>query len=413
MAVNINQLFKNIRPTNVFRSLQYRNYKLYFIGQGISLIGTWMQRMAVSWLVYTLTHSAFMLGVVTFAGQIPSFILSPYAGVITDKYNKYHILLITQVAAMIQAGILATIVLTGHYNITAILTLSVMLGIINAFDVPSRQSMINNLIEKREDLPNAIALNSTMVNLARLLGPVAAGVILAEFGEGICFLLNAISFIAVIICLLYMRIPYEPVKKSNNNVWIDFKEGFIYLKNNAPIRRMIILLGLISLIMMPFSTLLPVFAKDVFKGNAGTFGLLNGTMGAGALTGALYLAASSSAKLKFKVVLFTIFLFGSSILLFACTTFLPLALFFIASTGIGMMMFMATGNTYLQTNVSDQMRGRVMSFYAMAFFGMMPIGSFFIGMLAEYTSAATTLKIEGITGILIATIFTRQVLVKR
>ena len=408
-----NKLFNKFRLSEVFRSLRYRNYKLYFIGQSISLVGTWMQRMAVSWLIYSLTHSSFMLGAAVFAGQIPSFVLSPYAGVITDKYNKYKILVITQIASMIQASILAFIVLTHQYNITAIFILSALLGIINAFDVPSRQSLINKLIDKKEDLPNAIALNSTMVNLARLLGPVAAGIVLAAFGEGICFLLNAVSFIAVIICLLYMHISYEPVEKSKNKIWEDFREGFIYLKNSRPLRRMIILLGLISLIMMPFSTLLPVFAKDIFKGNAGTFGLLNATLGAGALTGAFYLAAASTKRLRFKKILVAVFIFGSALLLFALTSIFPLALCFIALTGFGMMMCIAAGNTYLQTNVSDQMRGRVMSFYAMAFFGMQPVGSFLIGLLAEYTGAENTLKIEGIIGLLIAALFTRFALVKK
>jgi MFS family permease len=390
---------------HIYRSLKYPNYRLYFIGQSISLIGTWMQRMAVSWLVYRLTGSALMLGIVTFASQIPTFLLSPYGGVVSDRYNRYKILLITQITAMIQASILAAMVLTGYYTIPAIILLSVMLGIINAFDTPSRQSLLIVLVEDKNDLPNAIALNSSVINLARLLGPTIAGAVLASMGEGVCFLLNAVSFIAVIICLLCMKLPQETYVKPVKNLWADFQEGYDYLKRTSALKNMILLLACISFLLMPFSTLLPVVAKEVFKGDATTFGLLNGITGLGALAGAFHLAVSKSGKSMNRVVLWAAFLYGVSLLLFASTTYLPVALLFMAMTGFGMMTCIAGGNTFLQTYVEDKMRGRVMSFYTMAFFGMQPFGSFLTGILADTIGARLTLAIQGAAGIGTAIVF--------
>jgi len=402
-----------MKLSSIYRSLQYPNYRLYFIGQSISLIGTWMQRIAISWLVYRITHSASMLGVVTFAGLIPTFILSPYGGVITDRVDRFKILLGTQIAAMIQASILAAIILAGYNNMNVIITLSVILGIINAFDTPSRQALVITLVDDKADLPNAIALNSSMVHMARFIGPSIAGIIVARFGEGICFLLNAASFIAVITCLLLMKIQKRPIKKSGKKVWEDFSEGFIYLKQSVPLRRVIIMLGLISLIMMPFSTLLPVFAKDIFKGDATTYGHINAVSGLGALIGTIYLATLKTSKFLSKLLLIAAAAFGCGLILFSFSTNLFVAFAFMTIAGFGMMLCIAAGNTFVQTNVSDQMRGRVMSFYAMAFFGMQPIGSLFVGIIAKHLGARTTLAWQGVAGILIAIIFIPFLLKKK
>jgi MFS family permease len=394
-----------MRLQQIYSSLKYPNYRLYFIGQSVSLIGTWMQRMAVSWLVYRLTGSAFMLGMVTFASQIPTFLLSPYGGVISDRYNRYKILLATQIAAMIQAAVLAVMVLSGVYNMPAILILSVILGIINAFDTPARQSLLVALVGDKTNLPNAIALNSSVINLARLLGPTIAGAVLASMGEGVCFLLNAISFIAVIVCLLLMKLPGETYVKPAKNLWADFREGYDYLKRTYVLKNMILLLACISFLMMPFATLLPVVAKDVFNGDATTFGWLNGVTGLGALIGAFHLALVKPGKALDKIVLAATVVYGISLLLFASTTYLPLAMLIMTVTGFGMMTCIAGGNTFIQTHVADKMRGRVMSFYTMAFFGMQPFGSFLLGIIADYIGARYTLALQGAAGLLTAIVF--------
>src|SRR5512136_2260572 len=275
----------------IFRSLKYKNYRLFFGGQSISLIGTWMQRIALPWLVYHITGSAFLLGLVGFAGQIPTFLLSPLAGVVTDKFNRYRVLLITQVASLIQSSILAALALTGVIQIWHIVVLSIALGCINAFDVPSRHSFVIEMVEGKEDLGNAIALNSMMFNGARLIGPSVAGIMLATTGEGICFLINAISYIFVIISLLLMRNVKREVKRKSGNMLTEMKEGFNYTFGFAPIKYLLLLLALVSLFGSSYQVLMPVFAKDILKGGSDTFGYLMGAAGFGALVGALFLAS--------------------------------------------------------------------------------------------------------------------------
>jgi MFS family permease len=391
--------------TTIYRSLQYPNYRLYFIGQSISLIGTWMQRIAISWLVYRLTHSPSMLGIISFAQLIPTFLLSPYGGVVTDRFDRYKILLATQIASMIQAGLLTAAVMTKHYDMNVLIVLSVMLGIINAFDMPSRQSLVISLVDDKAALPNAIALNSSMVHMARFIGPSIAGIIVATYGEGICFLLNTISFIAVITCLLLMKIPKQVIKKSGKKVWEDFSEGFLYLSKSVPLRRVIIMLGLISLLMMPFTTLLPVFAKDIFNGDAATYGHINAVSGLGALVGTFYLATLKTSKYLTNILLIAISVFSAALIAFSFSGNLYVALAFMTFAGFGMMLCISAGNTFIQTNVSEQMRGRVMSFYAMAFFGMQPIGSLLVGIVAKHIGARHTLMIEGALGAIISIIF--------
>ncbi|WP_018614240.1 MFS transporter [Segetibacter koreensis] len=381
------------------RALQYYNFRLYFSGQAISLIGTWMQRIAVSWLVYSVTHSALMLGVVGFAGQIPVMLLSPYAGAFTDRHSRYRILLRTQIAAMLQAGVLTLMVMKGFYNIPGIIFLSVVLGVINAFDTPARQALMIVLIDDKSDLPNAIALNSSMVTLARLLGPAAAGILLSSFGESICFLINFLSFIAVIVSLLLMKLKIPERKKQQENIWEGLVEGYNYLKHHRGIRLAILLMALTSFLVMPYSTLLPVYAKTVFKGDVTTYSWLNSISGLGALMGAIFMTNLKPGRSLPKIIVYSSLLMSVSLALFSFTSYFPLALFLLMLGESGMLAQIAATNTYIQTNVDEKMRGRVISYYVMAFQGMQPIGSFLIGFSAHYITAPHTVLIEGLAGI--------------
>ncbi len=387
------------------RALKYRNFQLYMGGQSISLVGTWMQRIAVSWLVYELTGSAFILGLVAFASRIPMLILSPYAGAYVDRHSRYKTLLVTQAASMLQAGLLALVVLLNSYNITIIILLSIMLGVINAFDAPSRQSLMIILVQNKTDLPNAIALNSSMVTLARLIGPAVAGILLSTVGEGICFLINFLSFIAVISSLLMMNITIPPRKKNIEPIWMNLRQGFTYLKRNPALSYTILLMALLSLIVMPYITLLPVYAKNIFKGDVTTFSWLNIISGLGALMGAVYVARLKEEKSLLKVIIGAGLLISVSLVLFAYSTYFPLSLFLIMMGECGLLTFVASTNTFLQTHVEEHMRGRVISYYVMAFGGMIPIGSLIIGLLAHLTSAPFALLIEGLIGIIIIILF--------
>lgn len=392
----------------IFRPLRYRNFRLYFTGQSVSLIGTWMQRMAVSWLVYNMTHSAWLLGVVTFAGQIPTLLLSPYGGAMSDRHSRYRILLITQIASLVQAAALAALLLTGHYSTVGVIGLSLLLGMINAFDIPARQSLMIELVDDREDLPNAITLNSTMVNMARLVGPVVAGVLLTNFGEGFCFLVNAISFAAVIGSLLLIKVPPRVLQKPSGNVWIGLKDGYAYLRRMPELRLIIMLMAGISFVALPYSTLLPVFAKDVFHGDAGTFSWLNSISGLGALAGAFCLASLAPSRDRGYVVLASAALFGASLIGFSLTTWFPLALFFILTEGAGMIVNISGSNAFIQTKVADEMRGRVLSYFVMAFQGMQPLGSLVIGWVAHRIGPQHTVLGQGVLALLIVAFFAWQ-----
>lgn len=387
------------------KALHYYNFQLYFSGQAISLVGTWMQRIAVNWLVYTVTHSAFMLGLVSFAGQIPLLILSPYSGAFVDRHSRYRTLLVTQIASMMQAGLLALMVLMGYYNIPLIILLSVILGVINAFDTPARQSLMIVLVQNKADLPNAIALNSSMVTLARLIGPAMAGILLSSFGEGICFLVNFLSFIAVIVSILLMKIQIPERKKHTEPIWKGLKEGFTYLQHHKGIRAAIALMAVTSLVVMPYSNLFPVFAQTVFKGNVTTFSWLNSISGLGALLGAIYMTTIKPGTNLLRLIVLSSILLAASLLLFAYSSSLPLALFFIMIGEAGMLAQIAATNTYVQTNVEEHMRGRVISYYVMAFQGMQPIGSLLVGWSAHAGSAPATVFMEGLAGFVIALLF--------
>jgi len=390
-----------------FRAFKSRNYRLFFSGQSISLVGTWMQKTAVSWVVYSLTHSTLMLGVSLFASQFPSFLLTLIGGVVSDRYNRYKVLLITQVASMVQAVLLALLILTKHYNVWEVLGLSVMLGTINAFDVPARQSLVYEMVEDKSDLPNALALNSSMVNLSRLIGPGLAGIILEKFGDDVCFFLNAFSFVAVICSLLMMRLPKYVPKKITKNVFEELKDGYNYIKRTPSISFIIIMLGLISLFVLPYSTLIPYYARDVFKGTASTFGIIDSCIGLGALCGAIFLASLKPGSNLKKVLAINTLIFGTGLVLFSHEGNYPLALVFATVSGFGMMSQITISNTIIQTTVDMNMRGRVISFYAMAFFGMQPIGGLLIGAISKWAGTMNTLLGEGIMALLIGLLHLR------
>lgn len=393
---------------NTFRSLQYRNYKLFFSGQSVSLIGTWMQRIATPWLVYSLTDSVFLLGLVGFAGQIPTFVLSPFAGVLVDRWNRYTILIITQCLAMLQAFMLTFLFFSHTIQVWHIVVLSIFLGFVNAFDTPARQALVVDLIEKKEDLGNAIALNSSMVNGARLFGPAIAGVLISLTGEGMCFLVNGISYIFVIVSLLMMHISLTRKAAKNKLILHELKEGFRYTFGFAPIRSIILLLALVSLTGMPYTVLMPYFAKSVLHGGPHTFGFLMGSSGIGALAGAMYMASRKSVLGLGKFVPMFAALFGIGLIAFALSHYLVLSMALLLLTGLGMIMQMTSSNTILQTIVDDDKRGRVMSFYAMAFMGTAPFGSLIAGALASKIGAPDTLIIGGIFCILGALVFARK-----
>jgi MFS family permease len=376
------------------RALQYRNYRLYFGGQGISLIGTWMQRIAMSWLVYRLTNSAFMLGLIGFAGSIPSFIFGPIAGVLADRYNRRRMLIITQSLALLQAFILALLVLGGKITIWQILLLGIFLGFVEALDMPMRQSFMVEIVQKK-DLGNAIALNSSMVNSSRLLGPSIAGVLIASMGEGMCFLLNSVSYLAVIISLLAMRVPPGELSARRSHILEELREGLLYAYSFRPIRSILMLLALVSLVGMPYSVLMPVFARDVLHGGPHTLGFLLGGAGVGALTGAIYLASRKSVLGLGRWIAMAAGIFGTGLIIFSLSRVFWFSLVLMLVTGFGMIVQMASSNTVLQTIVEENKRGRVMSLYAMAFRGMVPFGSLLAGIMASRLGAPLTLVIGG------------------
>lgn len=381
-----------ISTFNAFRS---RNYRLYFTGQSVSLIGTWMQKTAVSWVVYTLTHSKFMLGVTLFATMFPSFLLSFIGGVVSDRYNRFKVLLITQVVSMIQAILLTILIFFKHYSVWEIIVLSVLLGIVNAFDVPARQSLVYDMVDDKKNLPNALALNSSMVNLSRLIGPGIAGLVIEKFGDDVCFGLNALSFVAVIISLLMMRLPAFIVKPHTKNILGDLREGLNYVRKTPQISFVIGMLALISLFVLPFSTLIPVYAKDIFHGTASTFGVIDSVIGLGAFSGAIFLASLKPGSNLQKILAINTFVFGTGLVLFSHTTLYPLALLFAMIGAFGMMSQITITNTLIQTAVDPSMRGRVISIYAMAFFGMQPLGGLLIGLISQHAGVENTVMAEG------------------
>jgi MFS family permease len=396
---------KTGRKINTFKAFRNRNYSLFFSGQSISQIGTWMQRTGVSWVVYTITHSTFMLGLSIFASQFPSFLFSLFGGIVSDRYNRYKILLFTQTASLIQALLLAILVLAKHYTVWEILSLSVILGVINAFDVPARQPLVHELISDKTELPNAMALNSSMVNLARLIGPALSGIILQKLGAGICFLLNAVSFIAVIISLLLLKLP--PYKKplEKKKFTSELSEGFSYLKHTPSISMIILMLTAISLLVLPYDTLLPVFAKVIFKGDAVTFGYIYSFIGLGAIAGTFFLASLKPGTNIKIVLLINTIIMGIGLMFFSHVSYFPLAMLFAILSGFGAMSQGTICITIIQVNADANMRGRVISYLAMAMFGMLPLGSLLIGTISQHIGAPDAMFCQGIMALIIAAVF--------
>lgn len=389
----------------IFRAFKHRNYRLHFTGQAISLMGTWMQRIAVSWLVYRLTESALVLGLVSFVSLIPSLILSPFIGSFVDRHHKYRIVLITQFGLMLQAGALALLVFVGYYNVWWIGVLSFVQGVINTFDVTARQSLMVELVEDKEDLPNAIALNSSAFNAARMLGPAVGGILLSTYGEAVCFTVNFISFIAVIGSLLSMRLVQKPIVAKQESTWQGLKEGYRYLRQSPHLSSLILLLAASSLFIIPYTTLLPVIAREMFDGDATTFSWFESSAGLGAMAGAVYMATMrAGTNLRFRVMKASgLFAFG--ILLLSFATWLPLALLCIMFASMGMMVQNSSINTYIQTHAMPAFRARAISYYIMAFQGIFPIGSLFIGALAQRLGIHYTLIIQGTAGAIIVITF--------
>ena len=373
------------------RALRSRNYRLFFAGQSVSLIGTWMTRLATSWIVYQLTDSAFLLGLTSFVGQIPAFFVAPIAGVWLDRWNRHRVLVITQVLAMIQSLALATLALTGWINLWWIIGLALFQGLINAFDMPARQAFVIEMIEDRADLGNAIALNSSMVNGAKLVGPAVAGVLVATAGAGVCFLIDGISYIAVIWSLLAMKVAPARPQAARKSALQELAEGWKYVVQSPAIRSILLLLALTSVIGMPYTVLLPVVAAEVLHGGAHTLGFLMAMSGVGALASAIGLALRRSVIGLGKRIAISAALFGGGLILLGLSRSLTISLILMTITGFGMMQQMAASNTILQTIAADDKRGRVMSFYTLSILGMNPIGSLLAGSVAAKLGVPATM----------------------
>jgi len=379
----------------VLRALRHRNYRLFFTGQTVSLIGTWMTQVATSWLVYRLTGSAWLLGIVGFASRIPTFVLGPFAGVWVDRWDRHRTLVVTQILSMLQSFALAGLALARIITVREIIWLGLAQGLINAFDMPARQAFVIQMVEDRADLGNAIALNSSMVNVARLLGPSIAGVIIATVGEGYCFLIDGFSYLAVLASLLAMSVAAFEQRNSDKAIWQELEEGWNYVTTFVPIRSILLLLALISLVGMQYTVLMPIFAAQVLHGGAHTLGFLMGASGVGAVAGAMLLANRKTVLGLGRVVPVASTIFGMGLIALGLSRFLWLSLAVMLFVGGAMMTQMAASNTILQTIVDDDKRGRVMSFYSMAFLGMAPFGSLLAGALAHKIGAPRTVMISG------------------
>jgi MFS family permease len=394
-------------------ALKYRNFRLFFFGQGLSLVGTWMQQIAMIWLVYRLSGSAFLLGLVGFCSQVPILLFSSLAGVYTDRWNRHRTIIVTQSLAMLQAVVLVALTLTGVVTVWQVILLSIFLGMVNAFDMPARQAFLIQMIEGRDHLPSAIGLNSSMFNVARLVGPAIAGFLIAVAGEWLCFLLNAISYVAVLAALLAMRVAPRASNGPPKHVLLELKDGFLYAFGFHPIRALLLLLAIVSLAAMPLLVLMPIFATNVLHGGPKTLGLLTAAIGVGALAGALLVASRKTVLGLGRQIAWSSIAFGVGVIAFSFSSVLWISLVLLAAVGFFMMMETAATNTILQTIVEEDKRGRVMSFYATAFVGMAPLGSLLAGSLASRIGAVHTVQLAGAMCIAGALLFTRQLPVLR
>lgn len=391
----------------MFRALRYRNFQLFFGGQLISLVGTWMDNIAEAWLVYRLTGSSLLLGTVAFAGQIPVFLLAPIGGMVADRWDRRRVVIATQSTSMVLAGILAGLTLSGRVKVWEVILLASLMGVVNAFDIPARQAFLVDMVG-REDLMNAIALNSSMFNGARVIGPAIAGILVASIGEGWCFFSNSVSYIAVIAGLLMMRISRRAVEGHHASAFEHIAEGFRFVRRTAPILALLLLLGLVSLVAMPYSVLMPIFAARILHGNARTLGTLMGATGIGALTGALVLASRTGLKGLGNWVAVSCGGFGVALILFSFSHWYWLSDILLVPVGFAMMVQMASSNTLIQAMVPDRLRGRTMAVYSMMFMGMAPLGSLLSGALAGRIGAPWTVALGGVGAIAGAIIFARN-----
>lgn len=392
---------------NALRALNNRNYALFFCGQSISQIGTWMQRTAISWVIYSITHSASMLGLAVFAQQFPSFLFSLLGGIASDRYSRRKILLITQSASLLQSLALAILTATGHYQIWQILSLGVLLGVINAFDTPARQPMVHELVSNKEDIPNALALNSAMVNIARLAGPALSGIVLQSFGASACFSINTLSFLAVIASLLLMSLPPFIPPTTKKHPLTELSEGFTYLKQTPRLGIIILLIMSMALLVLPYDTLTPIFAKTIFNGDARTFGYIASSAGLGSIAGSFFLAAQKKNASLTRILLINIAVLGIGLLGFSRCTSFYWSIPFSVIIGFASLTPMTASLTIIQLEAAAHMRGRMMSYIALAYFGMLPLGSLLIGAASEKISAPATLLLQGAIAIAIALIFSK------
>jgi MFS family permease len=377
------------------RALSHRNYRLFFYGQSISLVGTWITRVATSWLVYRLTGSELLLGVVGFAGQIPTLLLGPISGVVVDRHNRHRILMWTQAGSLVQSALLAVLTLLDVITVPQLLVLQVFQGVINAFDTPARQALVVEMVTDRADVPNAIALNSSMVNGSRVIGPAIGGVIIAAVGEGWCFAIDALSYVGVLISLALMRLVPRSRTAPGLPLLDDLRSGFRYVRESVPIRSGLILLAVVSTAGVPYTVLMPAVVAQTLGGGPDLLGWLMGASGVGALSGALYLASRETVVGLGRVILVGALAFGIGLVAFSVTRSVWLAAPLLAFAGAGFIIQAASTNTIIQTIVDEQFRGRVMAFYTMAFFGSVPVGSLISGIVATYIGAPTTIRLGG------------------
>jgi MFS family permease len=394
----------NGRVPATLRALRHRNFQFFFSGQLISLIGTWMQSVAQSWLVYRLTGSSLLLGSVGFASQIPVFLVAPVGGIVADRYNRHRVVITTQIASMLLASLLAGLTLSGRVQVWHIFVLASLLGVVNAFDIPGRQAFLVDMVGK-EDLMNAIALNSSMFNGARIIGPAIAGILVARIGEGWCFFANAISYIAVIVGLLMMQLPPPAYRASSASPLAHLIEGFRFVRRTGPIRALLLLLGLVSLVGMPYTVLMPIFADKILHGGARGLGILMGATGVGALLGALTLASRTGVRGLGRWVAFSCAGFGFFLVLFSWSRHFWLSVALLLPVGFSMMLEMSSSNTLIQAMVPDHLRGRVMAVYSMMFMGMAPFGALLGGALADRLGAPLTVSIGAVACLAGAALF--------
>ncbi|MCV9929975.1 MFS transporter [Flavobacterium sp. LS1R49] len=380
----------------MFKALKSKNFKLFFYGQSVSVIGTWLQKTAVSWMVYSVTGSVFLLGLTTFLSMIPSLFLAPLAGSIIGRYDRHRSMIVLQSLAMFQAGALALLIYLKIYNINYILALSLLQGIINAFDMTCRQTMMVEIVDNKDDLPNAVALNSTLNNFARIAGPALAGIILHNYGEDICFIGNFLSYIPVLISLLMMKITPHIKATDKLKMLDDLTEGWDYIKKESEMAKMLLMLMCSSLFVISFNTLMPVFAKDIFSGNAQTFSWFESAAGIGSIISAIYLANLKTSQNMNKIMIAASLLLGFSIIILAYSNSLTVALLCMALSGVGMMAQTSSINIYIQTQSASHMRSRSISYYLMAYQGMIPVGSLIIGYVSHIIGTRNTVAIQGI-----------------